>query len=168
MLRIFYISAATRFATARELEDILAVSRERNRADQITGLLLYHDGSFAQILEGPEEAVRNCFERIRADGRHVGCRLILEERADDATEDELKSFIAGCNVDERASLVALAWVGRGTYEASEFAEARSTALQQSVTPTEDYLLGIPLLADYLEEGLNLMGVSVEEAEEGVL
>ena len=101
-------------------------------------------------------------------GDQADSDAILEERADDATEDELKSFIAGCNVDERASLVALAWVGRGTYEASEFAEARSTALQQSVTPTEDYLLGIPLLADYLEEGLNLMGVSVEEAEEGVL
>ena len=101
-------------------------------------------------------------------GDQADSDAILEERADDATEEELKSFIAGCNVDERASLVALAWVGRGTFEASEFAEARSTALQQSVTPTEDYLLGIPLLADYLEEGLNLMGVSVEEAEEGVL
>ncbi len=93
---------------------------------------------------------------------------ILEERADDATEDELKSFIAGCNVDERASLVALTWIGRGTYEASEYAEAKETALAQSVTPTEDSLLGIPLLADYLEEGLNLMGVSVEDAEHGVL
>ncbi len=93
---------------------------------------------------------------------------ILEERSDDATEDELKSFIAGCNVDERANLVALTWVGRGTYEAREFAEAKQTAMEQSVTPTEDYLLGIPLLADYLEEGLNLLGVSVEDAEEGVL
>lgn len=93
---------------------------------------------------------------------------ILEERAGDATEDELKSFIAGCNVDERASLVALTWIGRGTYEAGEFAEAKETALAQSVTPTEDYLLGIPLLADYLEEGLNQLGVSVEDAEEGVL
>ncbi len=93
---------------------------------------------------------------------------ILEERADDATEDELKSFIASCNVDERANLVALAWVGRGTYEAGEFAEAKETAREQSVTPTEDYLLGIPLLADYLEEGLSLLGVSVEDAEQGVL
>ena len=83
MLRIFYISAATRFATARELDDILAVSRERNLADQITGLLLYHDGSFAQILEGPDEAVRNCFERIKADDRHVGCRKLLEEEIEE-------------------------------------------------------------------------------------
>ncbi len=93
---------------------------------------------------------------------------ILEERSDDATEDELKSFIAACNVDEQTSLVALAWVGRGTYEASEFGEAKETAAAQSVVPTEDYLLGIPLLADYLEEGLNLLGISVEDAEKGVL
>ncbi len=93
---------------------------------------------------------------------------ILEERADDATEDELKSFIAACNVDEQASLVALAWVGRGTYDASEFGEAKETAVAQSVVPTEDYLLGIPLLADYLEEGLSLLGISVEDAEKGVL
>ena len=93
---------------------------------------------------------------------------ILEERADDATEDELKSFIAGCNVDERASLVALTWIGRGTFEADELGEAKETALAQTVTPTEDYLLGIPLLADYLEEGLNVLGISVEDAEDGVL
>ena len=73
MLRIFYISAATRFATARELDGILAVSRERNTADKITGLLLYHDGSFAQILEGPDEAVRNCFDAHQC--RRPPCRL---------------------------------------------------------------------------------------------
>ncbi len=93
---------------------------------------------------------------------------ILEERSDDATEDELKSFIAACNVDEQTSLVALAWVGRGTYDASEFGEAKETAAAQAMVPTEEYLLGIPLLADYLEEGLSLMGISVEDAEKGVL
>lgn len=88
MLRIFYISAATRFATARELDDILTVSRERNRADKITGLLLYNDGSFAQVLEGPDEAVRNCFGRIKADGRHVGCKLLLEEEINELYFDD--------------------------------------------------------------------------------
>lgn len=93
MLRIFYISAATRFPTARELDDILAVSRERNLADQITGLLLYHDGSFAQILEGPDEAVRNCFKRIKADDRHLSCRLLLEE---EITERYFENWSLGC------------------------------------------------------------------------
>ena len=93
---------------------------------------------------------------------------ILEERSGDATESELKSFIAGCNVDEQASLVALVWIGRGTYEPGEFEEAKETALAQSTTPAEEYLLGIPLLADYLEEGLDLLGISVEDAEDSIL
>ena len=84
------------------------------------------------------------------------------------TETELKEFISGCNVDEQASLVALAWIGRGTYEPGEYAEAKQTAIEQSTTPFEEYLLGIPLLADYLEEGLNQMGISVEDAEDSLL
>ena len=44
---------------------------------------------------------------------------------------------------------------------------KDTALAQSVTPTEDYLLGIPLLADYLEEGLNQMGVYVSSGSASV-
>ena len=82
MLRMFYISAARRLVTASELSDILAVSRERNRVDGITGVILYQEGSFAQVLEGPEDAVRACFARIEKDRRHSGCALILEEKAE--------------------------------------------------------------------------------------
>ena len=82
MLRMFYISAARRLVTASELGDILAVSRKRNRVDGVTGVILYQEGSFAQVLEGPEDAVRACFARIEKDRRHSGCALILEEKAD--------------------------------------------------------------------------------------
>ena len=82
MLRMFYISAARRLVTASELSDILAVSRERNRVDGVTGVILYQEGSFAQVLEGPEDAVRACFARIEKDRRHSGCTVILEEKAD--------------------------------------------------------------------------------------
>jgi Protein of unknown function (DUF3775) len=50
-------------------------------------------------------------------------------------------------------LVALAWVGRGTYSAEQFDEAVEMAKSERVTATEDYLLGIPLLGDYLAEEL---------------
>ena len=101
-------------------------------------------------------------------GDESNADTILEERSGDVTEQELRSFIATRNVDERASLVAIAWIGRGTYEPGEFQEAKQMALEQSSTPAEDYLLGIPLLADYLEEGLSLLGVSVEDAESSLL
>ena len=93
---------------------------------------------------------------------------ILEDRTNDATRSEVAEFIALLNDDEKAHLVALAWVGRGTFAAEEFEEAVRMAKAERTNPTEDYLLGIPLLADYLEEGLEKMGYSVEDAEQGVL
>ena len=93
---------------------------------------------------------------------------ILEDRNDDATSAELKSFIADLNVDEQVSLVALTWIGRNTYDPEDLEEAKATARSERVNPTEDYLLGVPLLADYLEEGLDRLGISVEDAEEGIL
>jgi len=93
---------------------------------------------------------------------------ILEDRSSDATQSEIAAFIAGLNEDEQASLVAVTWVGRGTYSAEELEEAIETARTERTNPTEVYLLGIPLLADYLEEGLERLGFSIEDVERGVL
>lgn len=93
---------------------------------------------------------------------------ILESRYSDATRSEVSEFISGLNEDEQAHLVALAWIGRGTFTADDFAEAVETAKAEKTVPTERYLLGIPLLADFLEEGLESLGISVEDAERGVL
>jgi hypothetical protein len=93
---------------------------------------------------------------------------ILEDFTNDPTRAELASFIEALNVDEQINLVALAWVGRGTFTADEFDEAVETARNERVVSTSRYLLGIPLLADYLEEGLDKLGISVEDAESDVL
>jgi hypothetical protein len=93
---------------------------------------------------------------------------ILEDFADDSTRIELKTFIADLNEDEQASLVALAWIGRGSYGPEELDEALATARAERVNPTEDYLMGIPMLADYLSEGLDRLGYSVEDAEDDAL
>jgi hypothetical protein len=60
------------------------------------------------------------------------------------------------------------WIGRGTYSAEELEEAVQMAKAERTSPTEDYLLGIPLLGDYLEAGLEKMGYSIEEIERDVL
>lgn len=93
---------------------------------------------------------------------------ILEDFANDPTRAELAGFIDRLNYDEQVNLVALAWIGRGTFEKEEFAEALETARRERVNATSSYLLGIPLLADYLEEGLEKMGYSVDEIEGDVL
>lgn len=93
---------------------------------------------------------------------------ILEARSDDATAQELSEFIAGLNEDEQAALVALVWIGRETFEPEEWDEAVETARFEATTPTEDYLLGVPLLADYLEAGLEKMGIDPSEAEDDLM
>ena len=93
---------------------------------------------------------------------------ILEDYASDPTRAELAAFIDALNDDEQVNLVALAWIGRGTFAAEELAEAVETARNERITATSRYLLGMPLLADYLEEGLDKLGISVEDAEKDVL
>lgn len=87
---------------------------------------------------------------------------ILESRPSDATEDELRSYISDLNSDEQASLVALMWIGRDTFTADDLEEAIETAKSEASAPTEEYLLGIPLLSDYLTSGLESLGYDVEE------
>jgi hypothetical protein len=93
---------------------------------------------------------------------------ILEDFASDPTLAEFAGFIDALNDDEQANLVALAWIGRGTFEAEELEEAVETARAEKVTSTASYLLGLPLLSDYLEEGLEKLGFSAGDIESDVL
>jgi hypothetical protein len=93
---------------------------------------------------------------------------ILEDFAKDPTRAELAAFIDALNEDEQVHLVALTWLGRGTYSIEEFDEAVQTARDERVGSTSAYLIGTPLLADYLEEGLDKLGISVEDAQEDIL
>ncbi len=79
LITVAYVSSATHEYTQAELAEILAVSRERNAQDNITGLLLYHDGNIIQVLEGPEAAVRAAFARIFKDPRHHQVTVLLDQ-----------------------------------------------------------------------------------------
>jgi hypothetical protein len=98
-------------------------------------------------------------------GDSADAETILEARRGDATEAELRAFIARLNDDEKASLVAVMWIGRDTFDAEEVDEAIETAKAEATTPTEDYLLGVPLLSDYLEAGLEKLGIDPGDQEE---
>lgn len=94
--------------------------------------------------------------------------IIYQAREQAAGEAELRPFIAGLNEDEKANLVALAWIGRETYEPDDWEEALATARTEASTPTEDYLLGMPRFTDYLEDGLEKLGISPTDEEERFL
>jgi hypothetical protein len=78
---------------------------------------------------------------------------ILTDKDDDPVREELLGAIRGLNEEERIRLVALAWLGRGTFELGEWREALATARSEHSCRTAEYLLGLPLLGDYLEDGL---------------
>ena len=78
---------------------------------------------------------------------------------------ELNEFIASLNDDEQAALTAVMWIGRESFDADELDEAMATAKAERSAPTEDYLMGEPRLADYLEAGMEALGISPEDAED---
>jgi hypothetical protein len=80
---------------------------------------------------------------------------VLENVPGDATREELAGAIRGLNEDERTQLIALAWLGRGTYDLEEWQEAVATAKSEHGRRAAEYLMGLPLLGDYLEDGMAL-------------
>jgi hypothetical protein len=86
MKRMIYASSAAVDVTPHLLTEIAASSRRNNVRDGITGMLLYGDRSFFQVLEGEDAAVHSMKERIWADARHEGISILRE------TQIETPSF----------------------------------------------------------------------------
>lgn len=76
MYYILYISAAASAMGETELENILAESRRNNARNEISGLLLFAQNNFIQMLEGEPEHVNSTFERILHDRRHLDVTVI--------------------------------------------------------------------------------------------
>jgi hypothetical protein len=89
-------------------------------------------------------------------------REILEDYADDPTLEELREAIVDLNDDETIDLIALAWVGRGDFDRSDFESARNLAMERHRRNSAPYLIGIPNLGDCLEEGLAELGHTCDE------
>ncbi|PZW45009.1 uncharacterized protein DUF3775 [Humitalea rosea] len=80
-------------------------------------------------------------------------------------EESLSAFISELNEEEQTALIALAWVGRGDYEAEEWEEALKVAAERGAgKDTATYLLTMDMLGDLLGEGLAAFGIAAEEIE----
>jgi hypothetical protein len=90
---------------------------------------------------------------------------VLEDRRDDPTYAELMGTLEALNEDELSDLVAMTWIGRGDFDADDWEDAKEQAQQRGTKGTAEYLLGTPLLGDYLESGFNELGYSCEDVEE---
>ena len=87
---------------------------------------------------------------------------VLADHVDDPTYNELKDAIDSMDSEQQCNLVALMWVGRGDFSEQEWEAALEEARDNWTRHTAEYLIGTPLVADYLEEALSMLGYSCEE------
>jgi len=106
-----------------------------------------------EAIEDEEEAEPD-FDDPEAQGHARGS-------AEDTETEELREAIDDLNDDEVVDLIALAWVGRGDFGRDEWEEARALAQERHRRHSADYLMGMPALGDYLEEGLATLGHTYE-------
>jgi hypothetical protein len=83
MFSLVYVSTATVEFSKTALEDLLKKSRTNNAALDITGLLLFKDGNFMQVLEGDEPAVKSLYQKILRDSRHAGTLILLTQQTNE-------------------------------------------------------------------------------------
>jgi len=107
-LQAIYISAATKPFSSEELAELLEKARENNSQKGVSGLLVYHQGSFLQILEGPKKAVEDTLKVIESDPRHTNVRLLLK---DDVEEQEYEEWSMGYVDPTGASKIIDGFVG---------------------------------------------------------
>ncbi len=93
---------------------------------------------------------------------------VLEDHEDDPVFEELTSLIDALSEDEQIDLVALTWLGRDDHGAADWPAVREEAARAHNRRTSSYLLGMPQVGDFLEEGLSMLGHSCEDFEIGRL
>lgn len=76
---ISYVSSAKNNISEKEVEEILDSAEEYNNTGDITGLLLFSEGNFFQVIEGEEKKVRELFENIKNDERHTNIIKLFEK-----------------------------------------------------------------------------------------
>lgn len=77
MYYLIYLSSAVKPMSFDELSALLQQCRDNNHKRGITGMLLYQNSTFMQMLEGDKQVVSDLFETIRKDGRHTGVHIVL-------------------------------------------------------------------------------------------
>jgi hypothetical protein len=86
---------------------------------------------------------------------------VIEDEADDSVQAELMAALDDLNDDHIAEVLALAWVGRGTYDASEWEDALEEASDPNSESAVDQLLDMSMLAGYLDAGLAAFDLSCD-------
>ena len=113
----------------------------------------------ARELEAQVPAIENDDEKDPTDSDDP--LAALEDEANEVVEDEVRTLLEDLPEDEAAEVLALAWIGRGTYDASEWDDAVEAANEDDNDGVVDQLLDMPMLAGYLDAGLAAFDINCD-------
>ena len=83
IIQLIYVSSAYHNMSDDELQSILDSAVQHNAQNGVTGLLLYFDGSFMQVVEGPEDSVDELMGRLQRDSRHRDINVLSKSLVTD-------------------------------------------------------------------------------------
>ena len=142
-----------------------AAPRERGNMLQIPLEQLAYIVEKAREFDAETEPVDVDSGSNPSDDRDVA---ILEGTPDNPTRQELAAALDTLDDDQRVEILALMWLGRGDYGRDDWRAALAQAREVHNEAETEYLIGTPLLADYLEIGLDVLGYSLEDYEKNRL
>lgn len=132
---------------------------------KVPNMLISPEKVFFIVSKARQSDIKATGSEFASDFRDDDIGHGIEGRDKDTDRKELIGFIRGLNVDEQIDLVALTWLGRGDGNLDNWRDLRAEASRAHNHRTASYLIGTPMLADYLEEALSQFGKSFEDFEE---
>ncbi len=88
LFQLIYVSAASAPLAPVQLRELLSVARKNNHSVNVSGMLVYHDQCFLQVLEGPYVAVEAIFNRVCTDPRHQQVKVLLRQNIETKEFDD--------------------------------------------------------------------------------
>jgi hypothetical protein len=148
----------------RQLERLAAAFKEVSGMGKIPNLSISPEKVFFVVSKARQSDL-NVGSELASDFNDDDAGFGIGDLSKDTDRSELSGFIRGLNVDEQIDLVALMWLGRGDGDLASWRDLRAEASRAHNNRTASYLIGTPMLADYLEEALTQFGKSFEDFEQ---
>jgi hypothetical protein len=116
------------------------------------------------VETGNDDAWKPVSDPVGDAGLDLDLETLDPEPDQDSAEGELAAFITELPIDHQCELIALAWLGRGDSGKDDWDSLVELAQDRRNGRTDEYLLGMPMLSDYLEDALGQFDISCEDFE----
>lgn len=128
MIQILYISVATDPMSSEELVRLLQQCRESNASRGVTGMLLYGNATFLQVLEGDEEVIEDLLEKIRRDPRHRDLQVLYRKKIEQRQYSDWSMGFKRISNKELAQVEGLKYFNENDFNSSYLTEHNDVVL----------------------------------------